>query len=65
MSSFSCPHLDFKLNKCNRLQKDCIPGRTGCVLSGKVVFVNNENIQDQKSSREILIAKYGGRKRKK
>lgn len=64
MSSFSCPHLDLEFNKCSRLQKDCIPGRTGCVLSGKVEFAKKEIIQEQKSSRENIIAKYGGRKKR-
>jgi hypothetical protein len=34
MSSFSCPHLDFKKDFCIRLKKDCVPGRPGCVLGG-------------------------------
>lgn len=65
MSSFSCPHLDLEFNKCNRLQRDCIPGRTDCVLSGKVEFSKKELIQEQKSSRDFLIAKFGGRKKRK
>jgi len=39
MSSFSCPHLDFGSNNCIRLAKDCIPGRPGCILQNKAVFV--------------------------
>lgn len=35
MSSFSCSHIDEKNNFCNRLKKECVPGRKGCVLSEK------------------------------
>ncbi|MCX7798242.1 MAG: hypothetical protein N2249_06440 [Melioribacter sp.] len=38
MSSFSCQFLDFEKYYCIRLRKDCIPGRTGCVLKGRFVF---------------------------
>lgn len=39
MASFSCPHLDVANDYCMRLGTDCVPGRTGCVLRGKVNFV--------------------------
>jgi len=39
MSSFSCPHLELPNNNCIRLKKDCIPGRPGCILQNKAVFV--------------------------
>lgn len=39
MSSFSCPHYDFENDYCMRLHTDCVPGRAGCVLRGKVSFV--------------------------
>lgn len=38
MSSFSCSHLEPDKSYCQRLKTDCIPGRKGCVLIGKVVF---------------------------
>ncbi len=38
MSSFSCPHLNFRTEQCERLNKICVPGRPGCVLAGKVQF---------------------------
>jgi hypothetical protein len=39
MSSFSCPHLNQVNNNCIRINKDCIPGRPGCMLQNKAVFV--------------------------
>ena len=39
MSSYSCPHLDLETGWCHRLNADCVPGRKGCVLYGKVSFV--------------------------
>ena len=37
MSSFSCPHIT--QYECARLKTDCVPGRAGCVLRGKVHFL--------------------------
>lgn len=37
MSSFSCPHI--LQYGCARLRTDCVPGRVGCVLRGKVHFL--------------------------
>lgn len=37
MSSFSCPHIS--QYECTRLKTDCVPGRAGCVLRGKVHFL--------------------------
>ncbi len=38
MSSFSCPHLNYRTEGCERLNKICVPGRPGFVLTGKVQF---------------------------
>ncbi len=38
MSSFSCQYIDSKEDCCMRLKVDCVPGRPGCVLYGKVEF---------------------------
>ncbi len=38
MSSFSCPHFDGANDWCRLLKTDCVPGRKGCVLAGKVNF---------------------------
>jgi len=39
MSSFSCPHFDLASDSCLLLRKDCVPGRSGCVLRGKTRFI--------------------------
>ena len=37
MSSFSCPNYEMQRDYCLRLQMDCVPGRSGCVLSNSSV----------------------------
>lgn len=34
--SFSCKNYDYNDDKCLMLKVECIPGRPGCVLEGKV-----------------------------
>ncbi len=36
--SFSCRNYDFDHENCAKLKTECIPGRPGCVLVGKVKF---------------------------
>lgn len=36
--SFSCKNYDYNDDKCLMLKQDCIPGRPGCVLEGKVAL---------------------------
>jgi len=36
--TFSCKNFDFNAEKCLKLKAECIPGRPGCVLKGKVNF---------------------------
>ena len=36
--TFSCKNFDFNTNDCLKLKTDCIIGRPGCVLEGKVAF---------------------------
>lgn len=36
--TFSCKNFDFNADNCMKLKTDCIPGRPGCVLEGKVRF---------------------------
>lgn len=56
MSSFSCPHLESEKSYCLRLKVECVPGRKGCILAGKVVFaipaevrIQKPEVRDQKS----------------
>lgn len=36
--TFSCRNYDFDHENCAKLKTECIPGRPGCVLVGKVKF---------------------------
>lgn len=36
--TFSCKNFDFNSDSCRKLKAECIPGRPGCVLAGKVKF---------------------------
>jgi len=36
--SFFCPHFDQPTDRCLKLKLECVPGRPGCVLRGKVAF---------------------------
>jgi hypothetical protein len=56
--SFSCPHFHINRDGCLRLNKDCVPGRPGCVLSGSVFAVPVEQRllerEEEKRRRAIL-----------
>jgi len=43
--TFSCKNFDFNAENCMKLNTDCIPGRPGCVLEGKVKF--SEDIEQK------------------
>lgn len=43
--SFSCKNYDYNDDKCLMLKQDCIPGRPGCVLEGRVAL--SEALQDR------------------
>jgi hypothetical protein len=43
--SFSCKNFDLNTENCLKLHTDCVPGRPGCVLIGKVKF--SENIEEK------------------
>jgi len=36
--SFACRHHNFNTNKCNMLLAECVPGRRGCVLEGRITI---------------------------
>ncbi len=36
--TFSCKNFDFNTDDCLKLKTDCIMGRPGCLLEGKVAF---------------------------
>lgn len=37
--SFFCGHFDQQTDQCLKLKLECVPGRRGCVLRGKVKFL--------------------------
>ncbi|HLP06883.1 MAG TPA: hypothetical protein VK178_01865 [Opitutaceae bacterium] len=37
--TFTCAHHDVPEDWCQLLKTDCVPGRPGCVLRGKSVFL--------------------------
>jgi len=53
--TFSCKNFDFNAENCMKLNTDCIPGRPGCVLEGKVKF--SEDIE--KKLKELEAEKRG------
>jgi hypothetical protein len=59
MSSFSCPHFDLANDWCLRLDADCVPGRRGCVLSGRARFVvpAEERVREREAQRHHLADK--------
>ena len=36
--TFSCKNYDYETDKCRKLRAECIPGRRGCVLEGRVLL---------------------------
>ena len=58
--TFSCKNFDFNEENCMKLNSDCIPGRPGCVLVGKVKF--SEDIEKKLKD---LEAKTKVRKKRK
>ncbi len=53
--TFYCKNFDCNLNCCMKLKSDCIPGRPGCVLEGKVKFSEEieERLKDLAEKRPI------------
>jgi hypothetical protein len=53
--TFSCKNFDFNTEDCMKLSSDCIPGRPGCVLQGKVKFSEaiEKRLEDLKAEKEV------------
>jgi hypothetical protein len=52
--SFFCGHLDHQSEQCLKLKVECVPGRRGCVLRGKVTFLEDP---DQRVARRDPVRK--------
>jgi len=55
--TFSCKNFDFNAENCMKLKSECIPGRPGCVLEGKVKFSEEiekklKNLEAEKTKRK-------------
>ena len=53
--TFSCKNFDFNTEDCLKLNSECIPGRPGCVLTGKVKF--SEDIEKKLKDLETETSK--------
>lgn len=53
--TFYCKNFDCNLSICTKLHGECIPGRPGCVLEGKVKFseVIEERLKDLAEKRPV------------
>ena len=54
--TFSCKNFDFNTDSCSKLNTECVPGRSGCVLEGKVKFAENitarlEELEEERAER--------------
>ncbi|MBU1138172.1 MAG: hypothetical protein KKA76_04265 [Proteobacteria bacterium] len=56
--TFHCKNYDIVNDKCRRLHGECVPGRRGCVVEGRVALSEEleEKIKalDKSSSEELL-----------
>lgn len=55
--TFSCKHHEFATDRCTRLKTDCIMGRPGCVLEGRVTLTEEsiariENLAKEKEHQQ-------------
>ena len=55
--SFFCPHFDQTKDFCVKLNAECIPGRPGCVLRGKVTFLVPADERVKKRGRKKVNSK--------
>ncbi len=59
MSTFTCSHHNVPEDWCLLLKTDCVPGRPGCVLRGKNVFLVpvEERIREKEAARRANTAR--------
>ena len=53
--SFFCGHLDHASEQCLKLKVECVPGRRGCVLRGKVTFLVDPDERVARRSRANTV----------
>lgn len=58
--TFHCKNYDIVKDKCKRLRSECVPGRRGCVVEGRVALSEEleEKIKalDKTVSEELLAS---------
>jgi len=59
--TFSCPNFDFNSdNLCMKLNSECIPGRPGCLLFGKVKLSEPVKARLAELAEETKLARKNG-----
>jgi hypothetical protein len=56
--TFYCKNFDINADRCNKLKGECIPGRRGCVLEGKVKL--SEELQKKVAALDEATNKSSG-----
>ena len=59
--TFSCKNIDLNTDYCMKLKAECIPGRPGCVLEGRVAV--SEEIE--KKLKKLETQKRARKKRRR
>ena len=59
--SFFCPYFDQESNGCMKLKLECVPGRRGCVLRGKVQFLTDPDERVAERKKATPAAKRGAK----
>ena len=62
--TFYCKNLEINTDQCIKLHSDCIPGRPGCVLEGRVALSDELQARIDKLEQERLerLKNKGGKK---
>jgi len=60
--TFSCKNYDYNEDKCLKLNVECVPGRRGCVLEGKVRVSEDleKRIKDPEAQPKVRTRKNRG-----
>lgn len=56
--TFYCKNYDINADRCAKLKGECVPGRRGCVLEGKVKL--SEDLQKKVAALGETVAKPAG-----
>lgn len=60
--TFSCKNYDYNEDKCLKLNVECVPGRRGCVLEGRVRVSEDleERLRELENRRPVRVRKPRG-----